>query len=306
MKGLRGRRKSEKRERAIVAPGRRTVGVQKFWKILAREMKSRHFGKKFPNALLILLALSKQTNNVLKTVFGDDEARKHEAKAALIAAYRARKPRAAPKPKSPKKKAKSPKKKRSAELVGGSGDEEDDDDAADDEEDEDDDEKELARWSALRSELLDQHMNDCFVDHLALISQQKVAFPIFCDLYKANVPALVHEGNTEREFSSAKQFQGHLCRMPPGTLRLLMFIRGGLSVYTPTTNEIKAEYDLLYGKKPSTSASAESGGGASSTDMCQMSAQWLSLSKRSDSSSGDKSDDESVDDSDDDDDDGSS
>ena len=113
VKGLRGRTKSEKRERTVVEQSRLTAGAQKFRKILAREMKARHFGKKFPNALLILLALSKQTKNVLKTVFGDDEEKKDEAKAALIAAYRARKPRAAPSSRSPKKKKpKSPKKKR--------------------------------------------------------------------------------------------------------------------------------------------------------------------------------------------------
>ena len=139
VKGLRGRTKSEKRERTVVEQSRLTAGAQKFRKILAREMKARHFGKKFPNALLILLALSKQTKNVLKTVFGDDEEKKDEAKAALIAAYRARKPRAAPSSRSPKKKKpNSPKKKRSAELVGDSDDDDSDDDdddgSADDEE----------------------------------------------------------------------------------------------------------------------------------------------------------------------------
>ena len=106
---------------------------------------------------------------------------------------------------------------------------------------------------------------------------------------------MVHEGNTEREFSSAKQFQGHLCRMAPETLCLFIFIRGGLSAYKPTTNEIKAEFDFLYGKKPSTSASGESGG-ASSTDVCPV-AETL---EEVDSSSDDAiSDDESDSDDDD-------
>ena len=297
VKGLRGRSKSERREQTVVEQSRLTAGAQKFRKILAREMKARHFGKKFPNALLILLALSKQTKNVLKTVFGDDEEKKDEAKAALIAAYRARKPRAAPSSRSPKKKKpKSPKKKRSAELVGDSDDDDSDDDdddgSADDEET---NEEELERWSTLRSELVDEHTHNYFVDHLALASQQKIGFPIICDLYEANAPALVHEGNTEREFSSAKQFQGHLCRMAPETLCLFIFIRGGLSAYKPTTNEIKAEFDFLYGKKPSTSASGESGG-ASSTDVCPV-AETL---EEVDSSSDDAiSDDESDSDDDD-------
>ena len=296
VKGLRGRTKSEKRERTVVEQSRLTAGAQKFRKILAREMKARHFGKKFPNALLILLALSKQTKNVLKTVFGDDEEKKDEAKAALIAAYRARKPRAAPSSRSPKKKKpKSPKKKRSAELVGDSDDDDSDDDDDGSADDEETNEEELERWSTLRSELVDEHTHNYFVDHLALASQQKVGCPIICDLYEANAPALVHEGNTEREFSSAKQFQGHLCRMAPETLCLLMFVRGGLSAYKPTTNEINAEYDLLYGKKPSTSASEESGG-ASSTDVCPV-AETL---EEVDSSSDDAiSDDESDSDDDD-------
>ena len=43
VKGLRGRTKSEKRERAVVEQSRLTAGAQKFRKILAREMKARHF-----------------------------------------------------------------------------------------------------------------------------------------------------------------------------------------------------------------------------------------------------------------------
>ena len=112
---MRGRTKSEKRERTVVEQSRLTAGAQKFRKILAREMKARHLGKKFPNALLILLALSKQTKNVLKTVFGDDEEKKDEAKAALIAAYRARKPRAAPVP--GRRRRRSPNRRRRSERI---------------------------------------------------------------------------------------------------------------------------------------------------------------------------------------------
>ena len=87
-------------------------------------------------------------------------------------------------------------------------------------------------------------------------------------MYECYAPALLHEANVEREFTSAKGFQTALRSVGQDTLSLFMFISGGIGVYKPSTAEIRAEYDRRYRAKSAGASAASSADGASAAGHC--------------------------------------
>ena len=265
MLGLRRRAKIYKRPKSSMTNNQLCEPILQVRTILARELKQRHFGKKLPEAVRILLALSLQHTDPLKRVFRDDDARQSEAAASLTAAYRTLKPREPPKSQPSPKKHKRASSGAHAALLG--SDSESDDKANDADSGGDfgasaaDDETELFFWRSLTDDanatVLAKHTSKSgYVHHLSLVSEFKEKAAVICRLYESYGPALLHEANSERSFSDAKKFQDMLLHVSPELLSLLVFINGYLHIYKPTAAEVKAEYERLYRKKPNSAAAA--------------------------------------------------
>jgi hypothetical protein len=239
--------KSSRKKEARVQIERKAVllgeGATNFREIFGAQIKERFFASDVivPPALLIMLALSKQTQDPFSKmpfawrVRGMLELAKAVRAAKLILGDD--KAAAAP--------ASAPGQKRKARRASLFGDSDDDDDAAAAGGPAPTDTADYDRWRAVARQVVNAHSDkEGVVNHFSLVSAVKSEHPVIYCIYKQYGSSSLVSSNTESFFSHATALQDDHKSMGASWMQTICFLRGQTNL--PPADEVKTKYFAMY------------------------------------------------------------